>query len=136
MRHPSIKARTKIHTHVNSVDMMPTLLDFAGVKVPKGVQGKSIKKLVQGRASEDDRPAFCERGLGDKGSYGRMIRTKEWKYVIFADGRRELFDLNKDPYEMTNLAGDKPSAMADLHKRLLAQMEATKDPALSLAPKA
>ena len=136
MRHPSIKAGTKVHTHVNSVDMMPTLLDFAGVKTPKGVQGTSIKKLTQSKSAEDDRPAFCERGLGNKGGYGRMIRTKEWKYVIFADGRRELFDLKKDPYEVTNLADDKPSAMADLHKRLLAQMEATKDPALRSVPRA
>ena len=136
MRHPkSIKPGTKVHTHANSVDMMPTLLDFAGAEIPKGVQGTSLKKLIQGKASEDDRPAFCERGLGDKGGFSRMIRTKEWKYVIFADGRRELFDLKKDPCEMTNLADGKPSAMADLHKRLLAQMEATKDPALSKVAK-
>ena len=137
MRYPkSIKAGTKLRTQVNLVDMMPTLLDFAGQQVAKGVQGVSIKSLVEGKAAEDDRPAFCERGLGNKGGFSRMIRTKEWKYGIWADGRRELFDLKNDPGEVTNLADTKPSAMGDLHKRLLAQMEASKDPALKNAPKA
>lgn len=138
MRYPGhIKPGTVVRSHANSVDVMPTLLDFAGLPIPKGVQGVSLKPLVEGKASDDDRPGFCERGLDSRG-VSRMIRTKEWKYTVFGSERRELFDLRKDPHEITNLADDpaRKGTLAELHKRLREQMEKTDDPALDTLPKA
>ncbi|MCL6520482.1 MAG: sulfatase-like hydrolase/transferase [Armatimonadetes bacterium] len=139
IRYPGhIKPGTVINTHAASVDLMPTFLDYAGVKIPKSVQGISLRPLLEGKIKENDRPAFCERGLGDKGSFSRMIRTKKWKYCVFADGRRELFNLEKDPWETNDLGMN--SAYKDikqnLHKQLIEHMEATKDPALAKLGKA
>ena len=137
IRYPrAIKPGTVINTHASSVDMMPTLLDFAGLPIPKDVQGVSLKSLVEGKASEDDRPAFCERGKGGQ-SYGRMIRTREWKYAVFSGGRRELFALKEDPHEMNNLAEDSShrAVLAKLHKQLRRHMKETSDPALEALPK-
>jgi len=139
MRYPrSIKPGTVIDTHVNTVDFMPTFLDYSGVPVPKTAQGVSVRRLLEGKAKDDDRPAFCERGLGDvKGGWSRMIRTHEWKYDCYADGRKELFNLAKDPGEITNLANDTSAAadMKALHKKLIGQAEKTKDPALEFLAK-
>ena len=136
IRYPrAIKVGTVIDAHANSVDIMPTLLDYAGQPIPKGVQGRSLKPLLEGQASDDDRPGFCERGKGDK-LYNRMIRTGEWKYTVFSDGRRELFDLEKDPHEMSNLADSSghKSQITRLHKQLTQHMEETDDPALETFP--
>lgn len=134
IRYPGrIKPGRVVRTHAHSVDFMPTFLDYAGVKPPKECQGVSLRPLIEGRTKDDDRPGFCERGLGRENTgWSRMVRTKEWKYACFAGGRRELFNLAKDPGELTNLATE-GSAAADLkamHKRLVAQAEKSKDPAL------
>jgi arylsulfatase A-like enzyme len=132
MRYPSaIKPGRIVHTHANSVDIMPTLLDFAGAPIPKGVQGISLRALAEGSQSDDDRPGFCERGLAQP-SASRMIRTRRWKYALFGKERAELFDLKADPYEMQNLA-EAPAHKAvrsALHRQLLKHMEETNDPAL------
>ena len=137
VRYPkSIKPGSVITTHAQSVDVMPTLLDFAGQAIPRGVQGTSLRPLLEGRAKDDDRPAFCERGL-DKAS-SRMIRTRRWKYTAFGTQRRELFDLQEDPGEVHNLSLDPACTriIAGLHERLRLHMERTADPALAVIPTA
>ena len=136
VRYPrAIKAGTVIHGHANSVDIMPTLLEYAGVPIPKGVHGKSLKPMIEGKAADQERLGFCERGAR---AGSRMIRTESWKYAVYDDGRRELFDLKKDPDEMNDLSADSAhrSTLAELHRKLRLQMDETNDPALELFPKA
>jgi choline-sulfatase len=86
----------------SSVDLVPTFCDFAGVEIPEGVQGRSIKPLVQGVAPADWRDfVISETDLG------RMVRTARYKYCQFMGGepREMLIDMEKDPGEMKNLAG-------------------------------
>ncbi len=60
-----------------------------------------------------------------------MIRTARYKYAVYDDGanREQMFDLQKDPGEMRNLAGDPALAAAlnDHRKRLRAWCDETKD---------
>ncbi|MCX6377436.1 MAG: sulfatase-like hydrolase/transferase [Armatimonadetes bacterium] len=136
VRYPrAIKAGTVIHGHANSVDIMPTLLEYAGVPIPRGVHGRSLKPMLEGKAADQERLGFCERGAG-VGS--RMIRTESWKYAVYDDGRRELFDLKKDPGEMRDLSADSAhrSTLAELHRKLRLHMDETNDPALGAFPKA
>jgi len=137
IRYPrSIKAGTIINTHAHSVDIMPTLLDYAGLPIPEEVQGVSLRPLLDGKASDDDRPGFCERGkLWPRAS--RMIRTRRRKYAVHGNKRRELFDLENDPHEVKNLSGSSThqSRVADLHKKLRRHMKETTDPVLDKFPK-
>ncbi|MBP6963387.1 MAG: sulfatase-like hydrolase/transferase [Armatimonadetes bacterium] len=128
-----IKPGTVIDTHANTVDLAPTLLEFAGRKPLEDSQGVSLRPLLEGGAKSDDRPGFCERGLGDTGGWSRMVRTREWKYAYFSDGRRELFNLAKDSGEVKNLREDTGASadMKAMHKKLVAQAEKSKDPALA-----
>ena len=113
-----------ISAHANSVDLMPTLLDYAGLAIPASVQGVSLRELIDGAAPDDDRPGFSERGRGLGGS--RMIRAGTWKYAIVTGPkggvRRELFDLQRDPCELRNLAGvpAMQETMKELEERLRA----------------
>jgi arylsulfatase len=86
-------------------DVMPTLLDCAGLPVPGEVEGRSLLPLARGEAAA---AAPRERLQGEMMMLGQSI---QWltdgreKYVWFsADGREQLFDLERDPHECTDLA--------------------------------
>jgi arylsulfatase A-like enzyme len=122
-----------VDMQVQSVDIMPTILDYTGVKAPQGLHGRSLRGPVEGRVDDPYRPAFCERASGRGGS--RMIRSGTWKLGVFfgRDGslRRELFDLKNDPEETRNLADDPrfSSTIADLEGQLRAHLQDTGDAA-------
>ena len=88
---------------VSHVDLMPTILELAGVECPRGVQGVSYRAaLKNGKAS--GRPwAYLEDDLEDGMGYKRTLRTRSYRltyYLPDADG--ELFDLENDPDEFVN----------------------------------
>ena len=93
----------------NGLDLMPTVCDFAGVEIPKHCTGKSIRKVLE--SGKEDTPlrdyvvtetVFAQTA----GTIGWMVRTKDFKYVLYDSGRNreQLFDMNNDRGEMRNLA--------------------------------
>ena len=99
------------------IDLIPTLCDFAGIPIPKTLPGMSIKPTAEKRLTEDPRKYivsqnhFTTKGLkeiaGERMSYGRMIRSKQYKYCLYDFGKRResLVDMENDPGEMLNLVG-------------------------------
>jgi arylsulfatase A-like enzyme len=92
-----------------NVDLPATLLDFAGVKIPDASQGRSLRPLL-GRASPGWRSEiFCEE-LWDHPEIpqSECVRTDRWKYIQYPrhPDYVELFDLENDPQEKHNLAGE------------------------------
>ena len=112
---------------IETVDLMPTLLEFIGIPEPIECQGRSFAPLIAGRGraytphdavfSENIIPEVINSGGLDlpfekgKGVDGirhpdaKMVRTERWKYCYYADGYAELYDLQNDPTESINLAG-------------------------------
>ena len=94
-------------------DVMPTLLDLAGIDPPETVDGVSMvggdrRTRIYGECGEDDHAT-------------RMIRTDRWKLVYYPVGNHfQLFDLDADPRETTDLARDQAHAdtLADLKSSL------------------
>jgi len=84
------------------LDLLPTICDFAGVEPPKGLPGRSIRPLCEGRPVESWRDALVVES-----EFGRLLRTARYKYTIYKSGRHreQLIDVQADPGEMTNLAG-------------------------------
>lgn len=113
-----------------SVDLAPTILDYLGAAPLSKAHGHSLRPFLEGAAA-DDRPVFGERGDLDKPGIARMIRTKKWKLCLAPRGGKELYDLQQDPNETRNLAGD--PALASVIEKLTAQlvehMRAVGDPA-------
>jgi arylsulfatase A-like enzyme len=100
---------------VSLVDLVPTLLDGAGVAVPEHMQGKSVLPLLHGNKEGWQEEVFVQIS---ESQVGRAIRTQRWKYCVNAPDRdpvkdsgsdryveQYLYDLYADPYELTNLIG-------------------------------
>lgn len=119
---------------VSLIDLPPTLLDAAGLPVPQEMQGRSILPLVHGAVEDWPEEVFIQIS---ESQVGRAVRTQRWKYSVIApdmDGVREpasdryvedcLYDLQSDPYELTNLIGleSHHEAASLLRERLIRRM--------------
>lgn len=130
-----IPAGEAVNVQMNSVDMMPTLLDYAGLDVPAHAAGRSLRSFIEGQA-DDGAPAFSERTGLNYNWIQRMIRTKEWKYSFSSAWPSELYHLSEDPGEVSNLYADPDSRSVrdDLHRRLRDWMARTNDRGLGKMP--
>ena len=118
---------------MEQVDLMPTLLELAGLAVPPGVQGLGLADALGGHGElretafaecgerrdpigRDDLPFVPDGPLDDRYfgwdgfeeawyGQGKMLRDQRWKYAWYANGDVELYDLEADPDELVNLAG-------------------------------
>lgn len=98
-------------------DIMPTLLGLAGIDVPETVEGRSMV------ADAPRDHLYGEFGEGDHSS--RMIRAGKHKLIWYPVGNHfQLFDLEADPQEMTDLAGDQAEAdtLASLKELLRSEL--------------
>lgn len=95
----------------NGLDLFPTLCDYAYIKLPEKLLGKSIKPLLEGKVATLDREfTVVETKFDGKQAYGtsgRAVIGKKYKYVLYNWGknREQFFDLENDPFEMYNLVG-------------------------------
>jgi choline-sulfatase len=101
----------------NGLDIMPTICDYAGAKVPEKCQGMSLRDIAEGtRPGKKRKYVACStrfvQDLRADGKpinlEGRMIRTRDYKYYIFDQGKQPemLIDMKNDPGEMENLVGN------------------------------
>ena len=106
---------------VLNIDIPPTILDYAGVKIPDTMQGRSWKPLLAGD-TKDWRTSFFYCYYLER-EYPRVptttaVRTASAKLIKYPDHPEwtELFDLQSDPYETRNLIAD--PAAADLKAKM------------------
>lgn len=90
-------------------DVMPTLMELAGLPVPDGTHGRSLLPILTGQAPPDRHRAFvrCEYydavDLPDR-TWATMYRDPRWKLNVYHDhGTGELYDMDSDPNEFTDL---------------------------------
>jgi len=82
-----------------SVDIAPTLLDYAGVNAPDTMQGLSLRPLVDGRADDLRTSSFAENLWSTYFGNPRIesVRTKEWKYIrYFKNDRTQFANVTKE----------------------------------------
>jgi arylsulfatase A-like enzyme len=93
----------KEHLVSTGLDILPTLCDYAGIKPPAHLLGKSLRPIAEGKTVNKWRSY-----VASENGWGRMIRSKRFKYCIFESGenREFLVDLENDPGEMRNLANN------------------------------
>ncbi|UCD28165.1 MAG: sulfatase-like hydrolase/transferase [Planctomycetota bacterium] len=119
---------------VSQVDLLPTLCDLAGVQVPKDIDGKSLRPLLFGASMSQPvwRDAIFSEYYGKQNWRApiRVVRTGSYKYIRYLKYGEELYDLKKDPHELTNLT-DSPEhrhIKKELSARLERWMIETRDP--------
>ncbi len=110
----------EVSAMVGLVDIVPTLLDLAGLPEGEGDMGRSLVPLMKGRSRGRERPVFSE-------SVGiRSLRTSERKLIRHPDGREEYYDLAADPGESTSLPCDEDcEALRGEMDELVALLERT-----------
>ncbi|HET6428122.1 MAG TPA: sulfatase-like hydrolase/transferase [Phycisphaerae bacterium] len=118
----------RVAAPVSLVDLYPTFLDIAGIAMPAPLtlDGHSLVPLLDG---DDDGfeggEVFCEFE-GEGWNHPRaFLRSGRYKYVYNHTAESRLYDLEADPYEMTDLSGDPAHAKAEaaLRRKLLAQWD-------------
>jgi len=114
---------------VTNMDLAATALDLAGLGVPEDYHARSLVPLL-GEGGADWRDDVVAEYHGHRYLFSqRMVRWDNYKYVFNASSFDELYDLERDPYELKNLADD-PSMRAVVQegrRRLLRWIDETGD---------
>jgi len=84
---------------VSLIDIYPTLIDLCGLPKRRGLDGQSLKSLLENPERKWDRPVVITYGLNN-----HAVQTERWRYIRYCDGGQELYDHDHDPNEWTNLA--------------------------------
>ena len=108
---PSANKHQDIDEMVLNIDIPPTILELAGVKLPQSWQGKSLLPLVESATHSLHRDTVLIEHIWEFDNIppSEGIRTKDWKYFRYVNDKsiEELFHLSADPKEINNLASDK-----------------------------
>lgn len=150
MRGPGVPKNKHLKQMSANIDLAPTIVQIAKAKAGRTMDGKSLLPLLANPSTQWGRDLLIERGPtgekragkafgeiadGDNGNQGKTaapgdqrfvaIRTPKYKYVEYANGEKELYDLAKDPDELTNLAGQ--SAYTTLQAELAGRLAKLRD---------
>ncbi|MBT3227642.1 MAG: sulfatase [Candidatus Marinimicrobia bacterium] len=151
VRYPrAIKAGTTTDALINNTDFAPMMLEYAGVKKPKSMQGYSFRSILETRKEPPNwrTATYYRYWLHMAHHYNPAhfgIRTKEWKLIFFygqpekvqKQGKKkspkslitppgwELYDMKNDPHERINLYGK--SRYAKITRQLKRQLKDLRD---------
>jgi arylsulfatase A-like enzyme/cytochrome c-type biogenesis protein CcmH/NrfG len=109
----------QVSDRVGLVDVMPTVLDLVGAKIPPAVQGRSFRSLLNGRSAKEQRTFYFESLYGrEEMNWAPLtgLLHRNYKYISLPDP--ELYDISSDPGEKRNLFLRKNILARDMDKRL------------------
>ena len=110
---------------VGLVDVMPTLTELCSVPTQDNLQGQSLVPMLKDPSFEGRGWSLSQvmrgKGKDQKRTFGYTLRTPQWRYTEWDEGKRgrELYNHDTDPLEQTNLADDPDQA------DLIAELSAT-----------
>ena len=119
---------------LNTPDILPTLLALANVPVPEGIEGENMAGAIENQEAFADRAALFMNvsHFAGKGKEYRGIYTDQYSYVKSLEGPWLLYDHQKDPLEMDNLAGKAgfEDLQEEMERMLMRELEKVGDPFL------
>jgi arylsulfatase A-like enzyme len=116
---PGTLAAGAVESQVRSVDLLPTLLELAGIPAPADLDGASLLPLLEGR-ERGDRP--CLIAGTDAGALSQLaLRVPPWKLILHVDsGEEEAYRLDLDPRERESRPEQVPD---ELRERVYLELE-------------
>jgi arylsulfatase A-like enzyme len=127
-----VPARGLQETLFSIVDVAPTLLGLAGCGVPAWMQGRDYSPLLRGEPFDAPGEVLLEMVGSPRWNLDfsdwRGFVDKTTKYAFYETGFELLFDLERDPFETRNLALQEPWRCVPHRQRLLALLEASREP--------
>lgn len=117
---PNVSAGVDIESQVSLIDLGPTLCDLSDVNKSDKFCGNSLAPLIHPSGGTlDEQTAICTAAGGDM----LACRTKEWKcFWNIDEDRVELYNLERDPEETTDVSKQHPEVVGDFRKRLEAHL--------------
>ena len=101
------------------LDIYPTLIDLCRLTSRTDLEGISLAPQLHDASTQRERPAITSHNQGNHG-----IRSERWRYIRYADDSEELYDLQADPREWTNLAAKpKHASVIAEHRRWLPKID-------------
>lgn len=112
---PGVAKGARVDSPAELLDIYPTLIDLCGVAPRSDLEGASLAPQLKDAKAPRTRPAITSHNQGN-----HTVRTERWRYIRYADGSEELYDVVQDPNEWTNLAArpDRAGVIADLRRWL------------------
>jgi arylsulfatase A-like enzyme len=104
---PGAKANgSVVSSPVQTLDLYPTLCELCGLKTPTGVEGHSLKPLLDDPRAKWEHPAYSV--AGNRKNLGVAVRTEKYRYAEWSGGKNGmmLIDESADPTETQNLVND------------------------------
>ncbi|WP_435017763.1 sulfatase [Tundrisphaera sp. TA3] len=98
---PGIARDARCDQPAELLDLYPTLIELAGLPAVAGLEGHSLAPQLRDPAAPRPWPAITTHNPGN-----HAVRSKDWRYIRYADGSEELYDHRTDPDEWINLAKD------------------------------
>jgi arylsulfatase A-like enzyme len=117
--------RVDAETVMGGVDLLPTLCQLAGVKVPEGLDGEDFSAAFRGQTIKRQRPLFWDLREDNIGpainrSPKLVLRDGNWKLLMNRDGSgKELYDLAISSLEVNNQADRQPEVVGRMSRQLL-----------------
>jgi len=117
---------------VTTLDLMPSILEAAGLAAPPRCQGRSRNaELRSGQLGWKD-PVFLEnitqQDIDGKPAIERAVRTERWKLILRDHPRCELYDLQADPRERNDLYSREPAKVKELAALIMSWGKRSGDP--------
>lgn len=113
---PGVPQGEVIEGLASNIDSAPTLLNLAGLPPLDDAEGHSLVPMIEGKTSSINPYTYAEEDLGP---VARSVRSENYRLIRYLwDGKTQLFDLNHDPHEQTDVSRENPSALAELSARL------------------
>jgi N-acetylglucosamine-6-sulfatase len=105
IRHP-LAAQDVVEQPVSAVDLAPTIAGLAGLEPPVPLDGTNLEPVLMDPNARLPGRAFAE-WVGNEHVPGWwLVRTQRFAYVELVTGERELYDLQRDPYQLWNVVDD------------------------------
>ena len=121
MRGPGVPENERQSQLVTNADLAPTILDAANAKAGRAQDGRSLFGLFGDPGVQWGRELLIEGG-NNQGLTFTALRNYRWKYIEHRNGELELYDLERDPDELTNVAAD--PALAPLRAAMAGRLAA------------
>ena len=105
---PGIAAGGRCARPAELLDIYPTLVELCGLPPKPELEGTSLVPQLRDARAPRERPAVTTHGPGN-----HAVRSERHRYIRYADGSEELYDLERDPNEWTNLLARSEKAALD-----------------------
>ncbi len=130
IRYPSrIPKGIKINKLVSNIDIAPTILDAAGTKFSESIHGISLLSLFNQDKPNWREDIMCETHGHTTKHLGRALIFKNFKYVYNENDLDELYNLEEDPFELSNLINkeENKDLLSEMKRRLKKWRKMTND---------